>query len=230
MGMVAANDVFRPTAGYHYPTGTNTRDHDSSSSFAELQAALWYPRSSSTIADYRREQQCCPLCGYNNDSQHQQPPQYEWRSLTLTGEAASAAAMGACWVCISAVADAGTVEEEENNDHHHASFSTLDHFHDELHPGGDRRYFGYANPTTLDDATNHENHLTPAIATVYIGDYNGRGQRHGAHGELLWDNGDRYVGSFVNGQRTGSGTLFFRDGKCASVVIGWNDDSVPAFS
>ena len=48
---------------------------------------------------------------------------------------------------------------------------------------------------------------------VYIGDYNIIGQRHGSHGELIWDSGDRYVGTFVNGMRSGQGTFFFRDGK-----------------
>jgi hypothetical protein len=47
---------------------------------------------------------------------------------------------------------------------------------------------------------------------VYIGEYNHRGQQHGPHGELIWDNGDRYVGSFVCGKRTGTGTMFHRDG------------------
>ena len=48
---------------------------------------------------------------------------------------------------------------------------------------------------------------------VYIGDYNILGQRHGSHGELIWDSGDRYVGTFKNGMRSGQGSFFFRDGK-----------------
>jgi hypothetical protein len=48
---------------------------------------------------------------------------------------------------------------------------------------------------------------------VYIGDYNILGQRHGSHGELIWDSGDRYVGTFKNGMRSGQGAFFFRDGK-----------------
>ncbi len=48
---------------------------------------------------------------------------------------------------------------------------------------------------------------------VYIGEYNILGQRHGSHGELIWDSGDRYVGTFENGMRSGQGAFFFRDGK-----------------
>jgi hypothetical protein len=47
--------------------------------------------------------------------------------------------------------------------------------------------------------------------TVYIGDFNDQGERHGP-GELLWSNGDKYVGSFINGLRDGQGTLYFKDG------------------
>ena len=47
--------------------------------------------------------------------------------------------------------------------------------------------------------------------TVYIGDYNIYGQRHGP-GELTWNNGDRFAGNFFNGHRDGHGTLFFGDG------------------
>jgi hypothetical protein len=45
-----------------------------------------------------------------------------------------------------------------------------------------------------------------------IGEYNIYGERHGP-GELIWDNGDRYVGNFFNGLRDGNGTLFLSDGK-----------------
>jgi hypothetical protein len=48
--------------------------------------------------------------------------------------------------------------------------------------------------------------------TIYIGDYNVYGQRHGP-GEMIWGNGDRYVGNFFNGNRDGKGTLWFADGK-----------------
>jgi hypothetical protein len=47
--------------------------------------------------------------------------------------------------------------------------------------------------------------------TMYIGDYNVYGQRHGP-GEMIWSNGDRYVGNFFNGNRDGKGTLWFADG------------------
>ena len=50
--------------------------------------------------------------------------------------------------------------------------------------------------------------------TIYIGDFNEQGERHGP-GELLWSNGDKYVGSFVNGLREGQGTLYFKDGEYA---------------
>jgi hypothetical protein len=49
-------------------------------------------------------------------------------------------------------------------------------------------------------------------SVVYIGEYNRFGKRHGDYGELYWPNGDRYVGSFVNGVRQGQGTFFFMDG------------------
>lgn len=49
-------------------------------------------------------------------------------------------------------------------------------------------------------------------ACVYIGDYNILGQRQGSRGELIWDSGDRYVGTFKNGMQSGQGAFFFRDG------------------
>jgi len=59
-------------------------------------------------------------------------------------------------------------------------------------------------------AQQHPNNAT-AGETVYIGDFNASGERHGP-GELLWSNGDKYVGSFVCGMRHGQGTLYFKDG------------------
>jgi hypothetical protein len=53
---------------------------------------------------------------------------------------------------------------------------------------------------------------------IYIGEYNSVGQRHGPHGEIIWDSGDRYVGTFKNGMRSGQGTFFFQDGKN---IDGW---------
>ena len=50
---------------------------------------------------------------------------------------------------------------------------------------------------------------------VYEGEYNLYGQRHGP-GEIIWSDGDRYVGNFFNGTRDGVGTLFLRDGKQSS--------------
>lgn len=47
--------------------------------------------------------------------------------------------------------------------------------------------------------------------TVYIGGFNSSGERNGS-GELLWSNGDRYVGNFLDGTRHGQGTLYFADG------------------
>ena len=46
--------------------------------------------------------------------------------------------------------------------------------------------------------------------TVYYGDYNVYGLRHGP-GEIIWENGDRYSGNFFNGNRDGEGTLWFAD-------------------
>jgi hypothetical protein len=48
--------------------------------------------------------------------------------------------------------------------------------------------------------------------TLYIGELNMYGQRQGP-GELIWGNGDRYVGNFFNGVRDGTGTLLLKDGK-----------------
>ncbi len=66
---------------------------------------------------------------------------------------------------------------------------------------GSNFQFGKSDVTVNDDAC------------VYIGDYNILGERHGSRGELIWDNGDRYVGTFKNGMRSGQGAFFFRDGK-----------------
>ncbi|KAL3911335.1 MAG: hypothetical protein SGILL_007319, partial [Bacillariaceae sp.] len=123
------------------------------------------------------------------------------------------------------------------------SFSAVDNFYDEFQDaagqssrqGGGSDRFNNGDSTTIHqrlcDFENVLSHytinedqvaeplVTATTTTVYIGDYNDRGQRHGAHGELLWDNGDRYVGSFVNGKRTGSGTLFFRDGEFFDTII-----------
>jgi len=59
-------------------------------------------------------------------------------------------------------------------------------------------------------AQQQDNNAT-AGETVYIGDFNSQGERHGP-GELLWSNGDKYVGNFVEGLRDGQGTLYFKDG------------------
>jgi hypothetical protein len=60
---------------------------------------------------------------------------------------------------------------------------------------------------------------TTTTTTCYIGEYNLYGQRHGP-GELIWDNGDRYVGTFFNGLRDGkNGTLFLRDGQFFSYLL-----------
>lgn len=45
---------------------------------------------------------------------------------------------------------------------------------------------------------------------IYKGEFNVYGERDG-HGELTWDNGDKYVGSFFNGKMHGTGSLFFAD-------------------
>ena len=79
-------------------------------------------------------------------------------------------------------------------------------------PGAQRESHDDKNDTvpngdTKDATVNSDN------PCVYIGDYNILGQRHGSHGELIWDSGDRYVGTFKNGMRSGQGSFFFRDGK-----------------
>jgi hypothetical protein len=79
--------------------------------------------------------------------------------------------------------------------------------------------------------TNNSNDTTSATSTittptpVYIGEYNLFGQRHGSSGEMIWDDGNRYVGTFENNLRSGQGTFFFKDGKytmcnkCISISI-----------
>ena len=78
-----------------------------------------------------------------------------------------------------------------------------------------------ANIRNIESLLNlHENEKIPpspseaATATTfsYVGDYNIYGQRHG-HGEMIWKNGDRFVGNFFNGLRDGHGCLFLSDGK-----------------
>jgi hypothetical protein len=173
----------------------------------------------------------------------------------LSGEAAAAAAMGACWVCIAAIADANSHSNNNNNDNNNndttvqnvsrqqqqyqsaglsSSFSTLESFQDE-HSVSAAAVFAAATVSpratiSVNDFGRHdyrrycqlqsqighleplESETAPTCTVVYIGEYNDRGQRHGPHGELIWDNGDRYVGSFVCGKRTGTGTMFHRDG------------------
>jgi len=60
--------------------------------------------------------------------------------------------------------------------------------------------------------------------TVYIGEYNLLGQRHGSHGELIWDDKSRYVGSFRNGMRSGQGTFFFQNG--SEYTGDWKDNQM----
>jgi hypothetical protein len=58
----------------------------------------------------------------------------------------------------------------------------------------------------------------PRSAAVYHGPYNEYGQFHGGPAEFTWDNGDRYIGTFWNGQRDGTEcSLFFAD---ASEYVG----------
>lgn len=47
--------------------------------------------------------------------------------------------------------------------------------------------------------------------TKYVGDWNGRGLKHGA-GSLLTPDGTRYEGGFQNGLCYGLGVLVFPDG------------------
>jgi hypothetical protein len=54
---------------------------------------------------------------------------------------------------------------------------------------------------------------TPRTTAVYHGPYNVHGLFHGGPAELTWSNGDRYIGTFWNGQRDGTEcSLFFADG------------------
>jgi hypothetical protein len=53
--------------------------------------------------------------------------------------------------------------------------------------------------------------------TLYLGEYNLYGARHGP-GELIWGNGDRFVGSFFHGNRDGPGTLWFGDGTWSGLL------------
>ena len=69
---------------------------------------------------------------------------------------------------------------------------------------------------TLTSMTSHDGSSLSSTSvgageTVYIGGFNIAGHRHGS-GELIWNNGDHYVGSFVNGTREGHGILYFGDG------------------
>ena len=49
---------------------------------------------------------------------------------------------------------------------------------------------------------------------IYIGEYNDLGERHTTHdGEVIYEDGSRYVGIFKNNLRSGHGTFFFQDGK-----------------
>uniref|UniRef100_A0A7S1VVS5 MORN repeat-containing protein 5 n=1 Tax=Grammatophora oceanica TaxID=210454 RepID=A0A7S1VVS5_9STRA len=50
-----------------------------------------------------------------------------------------------------------------------------------------------------------------SMDAIYRGPFNSYGERQG-QGELIWSNGDRYVGEFWNGVREGEGTLYFVDG------------------
>eukprot|EP00980_Cylindrotheca_fusiformis_P022194 scaffold9079_cov120-Cylindrotheca_fusiformis.AAC.9 len=50
-----------------------------------------------------------------------------------------------------------------------------------------------------------------SISFTYEGGYNVYGERHG-FGEMIWDDGSRYVGGFFNGLRDGKGTLYLNDG------------------
>lgn len=51
---------------------------------------------------------------------------------------------------------------------------------------------------------------------TYSGGYNSAGKRHG-DGQLVWANGDVYVGSFKNGVIEGRGTITFHDGEMTSI-------------
>ena len=87
IGIVAANDVFRPTRYHFQPRSTCSGSHDDSvASFAELQAALM--AGTASAPGYHEYPTCCPLCGFGDvEGEKLQPGMKD-----LTGEAASAAA------------------------------------------------------------------------------------------------------------------------------------------
>jgi len=93
------------------------------------------------------------------------------------------------------------VSIHHQGDASHATLSTKDYDHDHDHDH---------------DAYKHR--------ATYIGDYNLLGQPHGSHGEVVWDNGNRYVGAFQNGMRSGQGTFFSRDG--SEYTGGWKDNQM----
>mmetsp|Transcript_14936 Transcript_14936/g.16524 ORF Transcript_14936/g.16524 Transcript_14936/m.16524 type:complete len:462 (+) Transcript_14936:127-1512(+) len=59
-----------------------------------------------------------------------------------------------------------------------------------------------------EDSTAQQDDL---IDATYEGDYNAIQQRHG-QGFLTFTNGDYFVGTFVNGQRQGTGSYYWKDG------------------
>jgi len=81
------------------------------------------------------------------------------------------------------------------------------------------------------DGRNNNTAATPTSAAtsvvdpcVYIGEYDVLGRRHGPRGELIWDSGERYVGTFQNGMRSGQGVFFFRDG--SEYAGDWQDNQM----
>ena len=58
-----------------------------------------------------------------------------------------------------------------------------------------------------------------ATSCTYTGEYNVYGKRHG-DGDLVWANGDKYVGKFKDGYIDGRGTIAFHDGKCFCSLFG----------
>jgi len=125
----------------------------------------------------------------------------EQEAILAAAAAAAASAVASATVAATAAAAAANTRTEDQDQSNTISNSN------NINNGNND------NNNNDNGNNNNNNDDNDGGPSVYIGDYNILGQRHGSHGELIWDNGDRYVGTFKNGMRSGQGTFFFRDGK-----------------
>ena len=110
-----------------------------------------------------------------------------------------------------------------NNDmNHDGSASSSNNNH-----SSDRGQQQHNNNSNSKPAQQQVNNAT-AGETVYIGDFNVKGERNGP-GELLWSNGDKYIGNFRAGFREGQGTLHFKDGMLGFWRCFWDNSSLFLF-